>query len=270
MSLNLTSLDELKLKLGVTEQTVFNWRHKLLAALSSKDMLFKNETVEFDETWFLVSRKGRQNLQIGNKSSYRHWRKSQVGDSDYNVKVFFTYGRTSKQLELHQSHMGRTSALDLQRYFMTYKFNDITVYTDSHRSYGKFFKQSPYEHKIFKGIHHVGLNDRNIHNQTVNAYIRDFKNFVNRTLKGVSTKYLNNYVKWYQFINVVKNIVRKKLNENVVKFDVVDEICSEVVSDKKGLELFRQTEYSFVKFLEQNYRTNYGDCNNHYYNRMTG
>ena len=252
--------------LDITEQTAFNWRHKLLSALSTRDLKFKNDTVEFDETYFLISRKGRQGLNLGkNRSWYRRWRKTQIGDSKYFVKVFFTYGRTSKKLELYKSHMGRTTVSDLARYILPTKFKHVDFYTDSHTVYNRFFDHTNHVHKTFIGKKHINPLDKDVHNQAVNAHTREFKNFVNRTLKGVSTKYLNNYVKWYQFINEVKNLVRKKLNENVVKFNVVDKICSEVVSDKKGLELFRQTEYSFLKFLEYNNRTNYGDCKNHYY-----
>ena len=273
MSLNLTSLDELSRTLDITEQTALNWRHKLLSALSlsTYDLKFKNETVEFDETFFLISRKGRRGLDLGkNRSWYRHWRKSQVGESNYNVKVFFTYGRSSKQMELYKSHMGRTSSEDLAKYILPTKFKDVTFYTDAHRSYWKFFRNSSHQHEIFKGRFHVGI-DKNVHNQTVNAYTRDFKNFVNRTLKGVSTKYLTNYIKWYQFIYSVKTQLKNDLAENKkIQYNITDKICQEVVSDRNGLEIFRQKEYGFLQFLKQNGRTNYGNCKNHYYYRLTG
>ena len=101
-----------------------------------------------------------------------------------------------------------------------------------------------------------------MHNQTVNAFIRGFKFFVNEHMRGVSTKYLDFYVKWFQFINESKV---KAFKKNELKFNLVDEICDNVVQDKFGIELYRQSELSFVRFLNNNGRTNHGDCKHHYY-----
>ena len=82
ISLNIISLKAMSHKLQVSEQTVFNWRHKLLSALALREASFEDEAIEFDETWLRLSRKGRQNLGIDDKSIYRKWRKKQTGDSD--------------------------------------------------------------------------------------------------------------------------------------------------------------------------------------------
>ena len=263
ISLNITSLKTLKKKLHVSEQTVFNWRHKLLSAIALKtDASFSEEAVEFDESWLRISRKGRRNLGIKDKPAYRAWRKKQVGDSNYNVKVFFTYGRDSKQLDVHQSHTGRTSTSDMKNYFTPYKFKDIRVYSDAHITYKSFFKANNINHETFIGKNHISFSDKNVHNQTVNAFIRGFKFFVNEHMRGVSTKYLDFYVKWFQFINESKV---KAFKKNELKFNLVDEICDNVVQDKFGIELYRQSELSFVRFLNNNGRTNHGDCKHHYY-----
>jgi len=272
MSLNISSLTEITEKLDISRATAMNWRIKLLAAFSNKisNISFNKEAVEFDESYFLISRKGRQNLNIENKSAYRHWRDSQVGDSDYNVKVFFAYGRNSKQLELHQSHTGRTSTEDLEKYFVNNKFNDVTVYSDKHPSYRKFFNASEsIKQETFLAKEHVNLLNNDIHNQTINAYTRGFKDFINKQMRGVSTKYLSYYAKWYEFITNAKSIVKKQLvnNNKKVKFNIVDKICNNVVTEFTGLELYRQSEYSFITFLKQNGRTNFGDCKTNYYSK---
>ena len=66
-------------------------------------------------------------MNITNKSIYRKWRKGQVGDSKYNVKLFVTYGRDSKGLELHKSHIGRTSLSDMESYFTENKFKGVRM-----------------------------------------------------------------------------------------------------------------------------------------------
>ena len=263
LSLNITPLNEISKKLEISKQTAFNWRHKLIASLETKgNVKFSNECVEFDETYFLISRKGRQNMNFKN----RYWRKSQVGDSNYNVKLFFAYGRDSKQLELTQSHMGRTSVSDLENYFIGNKFKNITALTDRHGSYKAFFKEFGIEQKTFLSKDHVNPENKEIHNQTVNAYIRNFKDFTNKHLRGVSTKYLISYAKWFEFVNLAKSIIKKQLKTDVkVKFNIADNICKNIVTDHIGLELYRQSEYRFEQFLRINGRSNFGDCKNHYY-----
>lgn len=262
-SLNITSLKAMSQKLQVSQQTAFNWRHKLLSAMIPKaEVIFKNEAIEFDETWLRLSRKARRGLGIKDKSAYRKWRRKQTGDSNYNVKVFFTYGRDSRQLDTHQSHTGRTSVVDMENYFVRDKFKDVTVFSDAHYTYKSFFRDNNIRHETFIAKNHVSFSDKNVHNQTVNAFTRGFKFFVNEHLRGVSSKYLSFYVKWFQFIQASKVQVLKK---EELKFNLVDEICDNVIQDKLGIELYRQAEVSFGRFLKNNGRTNHGNCKHHYY-----
>ena len=259
LSLKISTLKELTENIHICRQTAIDWRHKLLAVMSNRENKFKNDVVEFDESYFLISRKGRQDMNIENKKAYKKWRKSQVGDSNYNVKVFFSYGRIEEQLDLCVSHMGRTSAAHMRSYFLPSKFKNITTITDSHNSYKSFFKAANIEHETFISKDHVNKTNNLVHNQTVNAYTNEFKIFVNSHMKGVSTKYLNLYAKWFEFF---KNVSRKIED---FRFNLTDYICSNVVSDNVGLELYRQSEYSFKMFLKNNNRTDYGVCKNHYY-----
>lgn len=267
LTLKISSLKEIMNRLDVSSQTAIDWRHKIQSALVAKENEFENETIEFDEAFFLISRKGRQSMNIKNYKAYQSWRKSLTGESDYKVKVFFTYSREKRKLELHTSHMGRTKVEHLENYFLPNKFKNITVLSDSHRSYSSFFKREQIKHKTFKSKYHVNPNNKTIHNQTINAYIKGFKNFVYDNLKGVSTKYLPFYAKWYEFIINTKKEVEKIINntEKKVRFDLTDAICKNVLSDCVGLEMYRQSEISFQNFLEQNGRTDYGFCSTHYY-----
>jgi hypothetical protein len=126
-----------------------------------------------------------------------------------------------------------------------------------------FFKTNHIEHGAFLGKNHVSFDDTTIHNQTVNVHVREFKQLVNDRLKGVSTKYLSNYAKWYEFIHSVKVMVEHK---EKLAFNIVDNICTTVVTDnhKIGLEGYRSSELSFVNFLTVNGRTNYGSCVDRY------
>ena len=191
-----------------------------------------------------------------------------MGDSNYAVKVFFTYSRDNKNLELQTSHMGRTSVQDLENYFLPNKFQNITVLSDRHRSYASYFKKYGVNHKTFRSTDHINKQDKSVHNQTVNAYTKGFKEFVNRKMHGVSTKYLDFYAKWYAFMVNIKKEVEKKIDNfnTKIKFNVTDRICQNILSDISGLEFYRQSEIGFQRFLYENGRTDYGICSTHYYN----
>jgi transposase-like protein len=267
LTLNISTIKQITYKLDISIQTAINWRHKLLSALVAKYNTFENETIEFDEIFMLISRKGRRGMNIKDYSAYRIWRESQVGDSDYAVKVFFTYSRDKKKMDLYTSHMGRTKVKDLENYFLPNKFKNIIVITDKHRSYASFFKRFKYNHKSFKSKYHIDPNDKSIHNQTVNAYAHGFKSFINREMHGVSTKYLDFYVKWFEFMINVKKQIESKIDNysSKIKFDLTDKICENILADNNGLEFFRQSEISFDRFLNENGRTNWGVCSTHYY-----
>ena len=266
MSLNLTPIRELKDKIGVSEQTVFNWRHKLLSALVLKDQVFENDIIEFDEANFLISRKGRQGMGIIDKNKYTRWRRSQVGESDYNVKVFVAYGRFSRQLNITRSNMGRTKKKDMEAYFTKERFKNIKVYCDMHPTYKGFFRDNGIPFETFLSKKHVSWDKPEVHNQTVNSYIRNFKDFTNIHLRGVSTKYIDLYLKWFQFIHETRLVVERQLSSGQkVKFNIADNICKEVVGNTAGLDIYRMLEFSYQLYLQANGRTDYGGCKNHYY-----
>jgi deoxyadenosine/deoxycytidine kinase len=114
-------------------------------------------------------------MNIENKRTYRACRKKLVGDSNYNVKVFFAFGQDSPQLDLHQSHMGGTSNLHMQAYFLPSRFKNVSVLSDAHITYKSFFKSQNFKHCTFIARNHINFADKSIHNQTVNSFIRGFK-----------------------------------------------------------------------------------------------
>ena len=181
--------------------------------------------------------------------------------------MFVTYGRNKGNLELTVSHMGRTSRNDLENYFTTNKFENFTAYTDRHKSYISFFKKHNINYKTFISKNHVCKSNKDVHNQTANAYTNQFKLFVNSSLHGVSTKFIGFYAKWYEFMVNIKKEIKKIIEDTkqTVRFDLTDKICNNILDDFNGLEFYRQSEYSFLQFLKVNKRTNFGNCKNHYY-----
>jgi transposase-like protein len=83
-----------------------------------------------------------------------------------------------------------------------------TLCTDKMNSYVRFAKSNKIElvqletGKSKRGVYHI---------QHINAYHSNLKNFI-RIFKGVSTKYLNNYLLWNSWINVSEGSMQDKTN----------------------------------------------------------
>ncbi len=71
-----------------------------------------------------------------------------------------------------------------------------TLVSDKHRSIAAFAKSEKIEHVSFKASEHTAGGD--YHVQNINNMTSTLKTLINHTLKGVSTKYLQNYANWYQ------------------------------------------------------------------------
>lgn len=240
------TLDEIQYELKISRKTAHDWRTKILSSMY-QSVDFNNQIIEFDETNFRISRKGRQ----GMNSLYSRKRgKKLVGDNSYNVKVFMTYSRTTGRIELYQSHMGRTSSQDVENYLGVY--DGLVAYTDKHGSYKKYFNDRTLIHKTFLSKYHISKTNRTVHNQTLNRIGGRLQSFLNDELRGVSTKYIQGYLNWFMLIEGMKKL------KSELSIDIIRE-------NKAALEVFKQKEKEFKYFLSANNRSIYGTFNDRYY-----
>ena len=145
---------------------------------------------------------------------------------------------------------------------------ETTIYCDKHTSYKGFFEENDIKYEAFKASLHINRENKEVHNQNINTYARDFKDFVNKRLKGVSTKYIGQYAKWFQFHHAAKTMINNKIDAgDKVKFNITDQVCREIVGDNAGLDNYRKLEIDFQDFLKENDRTDFGLCKNHYYTK---
>ncbi len=243
------TIDEIQERIGISRPTACDWRTKILTAVYAIVDL-NHQVIEFDETNLRISRKGRQGMLYSRKSG-----KKLVGDNEYNVKIFMAYSRTTKKLELFQSHMGRSNSQDVENYLGAKK--DIVVYSDKHRSYKKYCNEHGVIQKTFKSKDHVSKTNKEVHNQTINYHCKELHTFLNEDLRGVSTKYLQGYLNWYMFIH---NVVKKSKKSNVLR--------EVVMKNKVALDIFKQKEKEFQYFLRINGRNNYGTYRDRYYGKV--
>ena len=189
---------------GIHRNTAFAWRHKILDALQNmaNDVILDG-IVEADETFFTISYKGnhkkskkftmpREPHKRGNSTHVR-------GLSSEKVCVPCAVNRNGMSIA-KVSNTGRVSTRDLHEIYDGRIDPSATLVTDKMNSYVRFSNANGIELVQLK----MGKAKKGIYNiQHINSYHSQLKRFM-KGFNGVSTKYLNNYLVWHNFVNYAK------------------------------------------------------------------
>jgi transposase-like protein len=180
---------------NINRNTAWVWRHKILDALTQ----YQNNQgrmkgiVEADDTFFSLSYK--RSKPMGREAHKRGTPATKPGTSKEKVCVSCAVDR-SGYFYSRVSALGRSTAKALQRVFRKRISKRAIVCTDNDRAYIKFAKRSQFQHiRVPNGIRLLGT----YHVQNINAYHSRLKHFASR-FKGMATKYLNNYLVWFNLI----------------------------------------------------------------------
>ena len=144
-----------------------------------------------DDLWFLYSQKGRKGLEYSRKRGGS----KRKGDNSFQVKVIAASDK--KQVELKIAKIGRISEKDII-HAIGEKFSSSTkLVTDKHKSFEAFAKRVDLEHVSFLSKNHKAETGENV--QYINNIAERLKTWINRALRGVSTKYLQLYANYFSF-----------------------------------------------------------------------
>lgn len=219
-------------ELKIANQTSFDWRHKFLSAFENIDKeIFKGVT-ESDEAFFLFSEKGRKNIEK-RKARKRGGKSEKRGISDEQVAVIVTADR-KQELDLKVSTMGRITRKDIENAIGNRIGKETILCTDSHVSYKSFALSKKLEHHTIKASLKEYVKEKVYHVQTVNSLDSRLKPWINLHFKGVATKYLQNYLNWFKFKQLLKKTT-EKLNTFLYK------------------SFFENTAWTKFKSIEENY-----------------
>lgn len=183
-------LNQIAEKVGICIQTAFDWRHKILSGVANDNKTFEGIT-EIDDIWFLYSQKGRKGLDFSRKRGGS----KRAGDNDFQAKLLITTDR-NKTTDMSLVRIGRLKKADIERKVSGRFSENCILVSDKHKSIGAFAKSEKLKHVSFKASEHTAGGE--YHVQNINNMACGLKTIVDRTLKGVSTKYLQNYAKWFQ------------------------------------------------------------------------
>lgn len=219
-------------KIGISIQTAFDWRHRILSSLQITTDEFSGIT-EIDDIWFLYSQKGRKGL----KYSRIRGGSSRQGDNNYQVKLLITADRQNEK-DMSVLKIGRISKADIQRKIGG-KFNEsCTLVSDKHRSIAAFAKHEGIKHKSFISKEHTAGKD--YHVQNVNNMATRLKDVINHRLRGVSTKYLQNYSNWFGQVEEIKSQPKG-----------VKDIKKTLMRNNEAWDKFNHAENLYKKFLKE-------------------
>lgn len=221
-------------RIGISIQTAFDWRHKVLSGVVDEGSRFEGVT-EIDDIWFLYSQKGRKGLQY---SRERGGRKG-AGDNDFQAKLLITADRKSNT-SMKLVRVGRIMKSDIERAITGRFSKGCTLVSDKHRSISCFAKSEGLNHISFKASEHTAGGV--YHVQNVNNMASRLKGIVNHSLRGVSTKYLQNYANWFK-LNL-KGLDKDELNESMLK-------------GKNTWDIHKNREGIYRRFIENFSRRNY-------------
>jgi transposase-like protein len=196
----------------IHRNTAFIWRHKILDALQNMaNSVILDGIIEADETFFPISYKGNHNksktFAIPRKSHKRGHMKHLRGLSMEQVCVPCAVNRNGLSIA-KVANLGRVSTKDLHKTYDGKIKEKSVICTDKMNSYKRFASANDLDliqlktGKSKQGIYHI---------QHINNYHSQLKRFI-YSFKGVSTKYLNNYLIWNNFVNYSKETNKEKAN----------------------------------------------------------
>jgi len=231
---NYLPIKKIAAKIGISIQTAFDWRHKILSSINKEEGKFEGIT-EIDDIWFLYSQKGRKGLEYSRKRGGS----KRAGDNDFQAKLLITKDRNST-IDLSLVRIGRLNKSDIQRKISGRFTPRSIIVSDKHRSIASFANSEGVKHVTFKASEHTAGGD--FHIQNVNNLASKLKGTINHLLRGVSTKYLQSYANWVE-------IMSRKLTTT--------EINSMITTNKSSWDIHKNREGIYKWFIENFSRRTY-------------
>jgi len=185
--------------IGVNMKTVFDWRHKLLSSMSSMNGQAFSGIVECDDKQLDINNKGDRKL---NRKPYKRPsdRETKRGVSNDKISIMVATDRKGNPT-MQIAKVGRIDAGCVEKTIGGYISTDNILCSDSNPSIIAWAKEKKLEHHTFIASKHV--KDKCYHVQHVNSIDSFYERWIRR-FNGVATKYLNQYLNWFIFLEKVK------------------------------------------------------------------
>jgi transposase-like protein len=192
------SIKKIAKEIGISIQTSFDWRHKILSVLATHTPVTLSGRVECDELEMSISNKGERGLTRKPRKRSSDFKRNVESKEIMTVQVI-TAVDESNQKYLKVIETKRITAKHLSKTLGKKIDKNATLITDKHPSYIPFAKSKPtLTHKTVKANEHVNKIDKKVNLQKVNNTHKELRKFLLK-FNGVSTKYLPNYLNWFAY-----------------------------------------------------------------------
>jgi len=196
------SLDKIKEELKINKKTAFDWRHKILSSLNETEKDSFTGITESDETFMLLSEKGKRTLS--RKGKKRGTKAKKKGISSEQVAIIVTADRAGQQ-EFSVATLGRIKKNDIGKSIGARICDKTILCSDSHVSYKGFAIDNSLEHHAIRADLKQYVKDGVYHVQHVNSLHNKLKKWLNEQFWGVSTKHLQQYLNWFRVKEALKH-----------------------------------------------------------------
>lgn len=192
------SIKKIAKEIGISIQTSFDWRHKILSSLSSFVPQALSDVVECDELELALSNKGEKKLKRKPRKRGNDFKRNEPSEESTVVQVVTAVQRTGEKY-LRSVESKRLSAAEITKALDGKLTEHSMLITDKHPSYRLFAKENQsIRHRAILSTEHVDKKDKNIHLQNVNNTHSQLRKFL-LPFNGVSSKYLQNYLNWFAY-----------------------------------------------------------------------
>ncbi len=190
-------------ELNISIQTSFDWRHKILSSLDQFVPKTLSEEIECDELELPLNNKGSKTLDREPRKRGSDFKRN-TEDKDITVVQVVTAIERNGNKYLKAVESKRLSKEEIEKVFEGKLSKNATLITDKHPSYRAFAKDNPsIKHKALLAKEYVDKTDKSIHLQKANNVHSQLRKFL-RPFNGVSSKYLQNYLNWYAYVDEIK------------------------------------------------------------------
>lgn len=221
---------------GINLSTAFNWRHKILDTLQEiQENVKLDGIIEADETFMPISYKGHhKDFNFPRSAKHRGTANTKRGLSKKLVCIPCVVNLNGKSVA-KIANLGKPNVKALNSVIFGKVEKESVFVTDSLRSYLKLSNEMSLNHiRIPRNKHSNG----SFNIQVVNNYHSCLKSMLVYNFKGVSTKYLNNYLVYHNFVNFAKE--SRKDKEQILLNHILNTDCiskTESLRDRPSVPL---------------------------------
>jgi len=227
-------------KLELNIKTVFDWRHKILSSLSKINDLGFSGIVECDDKQLNMSEKGKRNLE---REPYKRPsdRDTKRGVSNDKVSIMVASDRNGN-VRMSVAKIGRIDIESVEKTIGDSISKENILCSDSHPSIISWAKGREIEHHTFVASkQHV--KNKCYHVQHVNSIDNRYERWVKR-FYGTATKYLDNYLNWFVFLEKIKKSLQP-----------IDDFAKVIVSNIDAIAWNRSTVLRYENLKNPQFST---------------